>query len=201
MPGLQRPEAAAPLVVGQGFVRLGEPGGRPVVRRVGDFRSRHARQDRVPASAHGCDIAVAEAGNLDYGHSVLDAFLRPGQQVARAEAVAYGPGAHANAVVRQLEVRVERDDLRHLAAADVHVVCERVGKLGRHRPHTAANRAEIVEQLRSLARHCVHRIARLLHDASIVAAAARGLRTASCRASREVGAIQALSFIPPVGGR
>ena len=166
-----------------------------------DDRLRHARQDRVPARADGCDVAVAETGDLDDGEPVLCAFLCLGEQVARAEAVANRAGAHPNAVVRQLEVRVERDDLRHLAAPDVHVVGERVGELGSHRPDATADRPEVVEQLGALARQCVHRIAKLLHDASIVTAAARGLRTASCRASWEVGATQALVFRPPVGGR
>ena len=162
--GPQRLEPAAPLVVGERLVGLREPGRRPVVRRVGDGNLDEPRQDRVAARADRREVAVAEARNLDHGNSALGAFLRPGEQVARAEAVADGAGAHANAVVRQLEVRVERDDLGHLAAADVHVVCERVGELGRHRPDAAADRAEVVEQLRALARQCVHHIAQLLHD-------------------------------------
>jgi FdhD protein len=37
-----------------------------------------------------------------------------------------------------------------LAAADVHVVCDRVGELGRDRPYLAPHAAEVVQQLRPL---------------------------------------------------
>ena len=47
--------------------------------------------------------------------------------------------------------RVEGDDLVHLAAADVHVVGDRVGQLHRDRSHLAANASEVVEQAGSLA--------------------------------------------------
>ena len=70
--------------------------------------------------------------------------------LARLDAVADRPGADAHDVHRLLEERVERDDLVHLAAADVHPVGERVGELGRDRPDLAADPAEVVEQVRPL---------------------------------------------------
>ena len=98
-----------------------------------------------PRISHRRQVAVAEAGNLDRARVRL-------QQRSSAEAVADRPGADADDVDRQAQVRVEGDDLRHLAAADVHVVGERVRQVGRHRPDVAANPAEVVEQARAFAR-------------------------------------------------
>ena len=95
---------------------------------------------------------MAEARHLDDRESLRRELLCLRQQLARTEAVAYRPGADAQCVERDLQERVERDDFVHLAAANVHVVGERVGKLGCDRPHLAADAPEIVEQARSLAR-------------------------------------------------
>ncbi len=166
MPRPQRLETAAPLVVGERLVSLREAGRRPVVRSVRHGRFRHARQDRVAAGAYRREVAVSEAGNLDHGHPALGAFLRLGQQVACAQAVADRARADANAILGQLEVRVERDDLRHLAPPDVHVVGERVGPVGRHRPHVATDRAQVVEELRALARQLGEHVAEVAHAVS-----------------------------------
>ena len=87
---------------------------------------------------------MAEAGDLDRAR-------RPLEQLARAEAVAHRPGADANRVGRYLQEGVERDDLVHLAAADVHVVGDGVRELHRDRPDLAAHAAEVVEEACPLA--------------------------------------------------
>ena len=106
---------------------------------------RHRGHDLVPARHRRREIAVPEARDLDRSRRRLE-------QLASPEAVAHRSGADANGVRRNLEERVERDDLVHLAAADVHVVGDRVGQLHRDRSHLAANASEIVEQAGSLAR-------------------------------------------------
>ncbi len=98
------------------------------------------------------ELAVPEARHLDDGEPLRRELLRVGEQVAAAEAVADRAGAHAHDVDRQAQVRVERDDLGNLAAADVHVVGERVGELGRDRPDVPAHPAQVVEQPGALAR-------------------------------------------------
>ncbi len=108
------------------------------VRRVGD-----AAAHLVAVEDDRREIAMAEAGHLE---------RIAGQQLARARAVADGPRADADRVDGHLEERVERDDLVHLAAADVHVVGERVRELGPDRPDLAAQPAEVVEQARPLRR-------------------------------------------------
>ncbi len=81
----------------------------------------------------------------------LDRARRPLEQLPRTEAVAHRPGADANRVGRYLEEGVERDDLVHLAAADVHVVGDGVRELHRDRPHLAAHAPEVVEEACPLA--------------------------------------------------
>ena len=98
----------------------------------------------------GREVAVAEALDAEDRHAGL--LLLPGQELLRAEAVADGPDADAHGVHRHLEERVEGDDLVHLAAADVHVVGERVRELGRQRADLAADAAEVVEEPRPLLR-------------------------------------------------
>ena len=63
-----------------------------------------------------------------------------------------GPVQTRRASVGTCEERVERDDLVHLAAADVHVVGDGVGQLHRDRPDLAADAAEVVEESCPLAR-------------------------------------------------
>ena len=106
---------------------------------------RHRGHDLVPARHRRREIAVPEARDLDRSRRRLE-------QLASPEAVAHRSGADANGIRRNLQERVERDDLVHLAAADVHVVGDRVGQLHRDRSHLAANAPEIVEQAGSLAR-------------------------------------------------
>jgi hypothetical protein len=65
---------------------------------------------------------MAQARDVDHGDPALGTFLRLCEQVARAQAVAHGARTDANAILRQLEIRVERDDLRHFSATDVHVI-------------------------------------------------------------------------------
>ena len=98
---------------------------------------RDAADDVVAVQHHGREVAVPEAGDLDRA-------LR--EQAARSCAVAHRTGAHAHRVDRNLQERVERDDLVHVAVAQVHPVGERVGELGRDRPDLAAHTAEVVEQ-------------------------------------------------------
>ena len=98
-----------------------------------------AADDRVALHPHRCEVAVADAGDRELS--------RAGP---RAHAVADRPGADAHDVHRLAQERVERDDLVHLAAADVHVVGDRVRELGGDRPDLAAHAAEVVEQPRPL---------------------------------------------------
>ena len=105
---------------------------------------RHRGHDLVPARHRRREIAVPEARDLDRSRRRLE-------QLASPEAVAHRSGADANGVRRNLKERVEGDDLVHLAAADVHVVGDRVGQLHRDRSHLAANASEVVEQAGSLA--------------------------------------------------
>ena len=77
---------------------------------------------------------------------------RAREEVARSEAVADRPGADAHRIGRHLQEGVERDDLVHLAASDVHVVGESVRELHRDRADLAAHAAEVVEEARPLAR-------------------------------------------------
>ena len=82
---------------------------------------------------------MAEARDLDRAGRALE-------ELARAEAVADRPGADACGVGGNLQERVERDDLVHLAAADVHVIGERVRELHRDRADLAPDAAEVVEE-------------------------------------------------------
>ena len=110
------------------LVRLEQEPVRPV---------RDAADDLVAVHPHGREVAVADAGDREL------AVVRAG-----AHAVAHRAGADAHDVHRLPQERVEGDDLVHLAAADVHVVGERVRELGRERPDLPADPAEVVEQLR-----------------------------------------------------
>ena len=74
-----------------------------------------------------------------------------------AEAVADGADADAHRVRRHGQEGVEGHDLVHLATADVHVVGDGVGELGRDRPDLAANAAEVVEEPRALGRQLLER--------------------------------------------
>ena len=196
----QRLEPAAPLVVGEGLVGLGETGRGPVVRRVRDARLTHARQHRVAARPDRREVAVAEARHLDHRHAVPRLLPCRCEQVASAEAVADGAGAHAHAVVGHLEVRVERHHLRHLPLADVHVVGESVGELGRHRPHAAADRAEIVEELRALARQCVQKGGgHPPQQPSSARSACRGSSSGACRTPCISGVVSVCPW--PCSGR
>jgi hypothetical protein len=133
-------ESAAPLVVRERRVAAAERDRRPFVGRVRDLRD-----DLVAAGHRRREVAVAEAGDLERTRRRLE-------QLARSEAVADGAGADANGIGGYLQERVERDDLVHLAAPNVHVVGDRVGEVHRDRPDFAADAAEVVEQPGSLAR-------------------------------------------------
>ena len=100
-----------------------------------------ARQDVSPASRTG-------ARSQWPTHATSTRLALGASSCARAHAVADGPGADADDVDRHAQERVERDDLVHLAAADVHVVGERVGELRRDRADLAPDPAEVVEQPR-----------------------------------------------------
>src|SRR5919106_1832495 len=139
-------EAAARLVVGEGRIRLVEPGRGALVRAVDDLRL-----DPVAPQEHRSEVAVPEALDAEDGHAVRRLLLAR-EQVPRAQAVAHGADADADCLRRHLEERVERDDLVHLAAPDVHVVGDRVGELGRERPDLAPHPAEVVQQPRPLPR-------------------------------------------------
>ena len=88
---------------------------------------------------------MAEASDLD---RLREAF----EQGSRAEAVANRAGADPPDVRGHLQERVERDDLMHLAAANVHVVGERIGELRSDRTHLPPDPPEVVEQACSLVR-------------------------------------------------
>ena len=125
------------------LVRREQVDRRTVIRRV-----RHGGHDLVAAHHRGSEVAVADARHLDRARALLE-------QRAAAEAVADRPRADPDDVGRQAQVRVERGHLGHLAAADVHVVGERVRELGRDRAEVPADPAEVVEELRALARKLV----------------------------------------------
>ena len=78
---------------------------------------RDPADDVVAVQDDGRKVAMPEARNLDRT-------LR--EQAARPGAVAHRPGADAHRVDGDLEERVERDDLVHVAVAQVHPVGERV---------------------------------------------------------------------------
>ena len=107
--------------------------------------------DRVAAQQHGRELAVAEALHAEHGHAVGVLPLAR-EQVLRAQAVADRPDAHAYRVHRHAQEGVEGDDLVHLAAADAHVIRERVGELGSDRPDLAPDPTQVVEQARPLHR-------------------------------------------------
>ena len=130
-------EAASRGVVVEGLVLPAEPDRRTVVRRVRD-----GGDDLVAARVHGREVAVPEAGDLD-----RIGVLR--EDVAAAIAVADGPGAHSHRVHGHLQERVERDELVHLAAADVHVVGDGIREVGRDGADLAADAAEVVEEART----------------------------------------------------
>ena len=136
----QELEAAARRVVRERRVALSQPDRRAVLRRVG-----HRGDDLVAARQHGRDVAVTEAGDLDRAGISCEELVRP-------EAVADRARAHPHGVRRHLQERVERDDLVHFAAPDVHVVGERVRQLHRDRADLPADAAEVVEKPRSLRR-------------------------------------------------
>ncbi len=96
--------------------------------------------DPVAAQQHRGELAVAEALDAEHRDAVR-VFALPREEVLRAHAVADRPDADAHRVRRHLEERVERDDLVHLAAADVHPVGDRVRELGRDRPDLAPDEA------------------------------------------------------------
>src|SRR5204862_5663775 len=71
----------------------------------------------------------------------------PDEELVRSEAIANGPRADARRLHRDTEIRVEGGDLVHLAAADVHVVGDRVRELRPDRADLAPNAAEVAEQV------------------------------------------------------
>jgi hypothetical protein len=94
---------------------------------------------------------MAEALDAENGDAVC-LLLLPGEEILRAEAVTDRADADAHSVSRHLEEGVERDDLVHFPAPDVHVVRERVGELRGDRANLAANAPEVVQQARPLLR-------------------------------------------------
>jgi hypothetical protein len=103
---------------------------------------RHDRDDLVAARHCGREVAVTEARDLNCAG-------RAPEQVACAEAIADRAGADADDVCRHLQERVEGDDLVHLAAADVHVIRERVREVRSDRADFAAEPTEVVQQTRA----------------------------------------------------
>ena len=137
---------AARLVVGEGLVGLLE-----AERGAGVRPPRHLGLDDVAAREHRRDVAVAEALDAEDGDAVR-LLLLAREEVLGAEAVADRADADAHGVHRNLEERVERHDLVHLAAADVHVVGERVRELRGDRADLAADAPEVVQEARPLLR-------------------------------------------------
>jgi hypothetical protein len=115
-----------------------------------------AADDLVTVHPHRGEIAVANA--CDFEHTlrmrmILNISVRMIlTSCGPPHTVADRPGADADDVDRLLQERVERDDLVHLAAADVHVVGQRVRELGRQRADLAADPPEVVEQSRPVGR-------------------------------------------------
>ena len=162
----QRLQPAAPLVVGEGLVGLGEAGRGPVVRRVRDVRS-------LPCPAGSCRRASPPAR----GRSGRDTAPRPrGRRPALVPAPSRAGRERRSSRRQGLCIRARSRTAPGGTSrttpppppppADVHVVGERVGELGRHRPHAAADRAEVVEQLRALARQLGDDFGRLAHAVS-----------------------------------
>ena len=69
-----------------------------------------------------------------------------GQELLGSQAVADRTDADADGIQRHAQERVERDDLMDLAAADVHVVGERVRELRRDGADLPPHAAQVVEQ-------------------------------------------------------
>src|SRR5204863_9919972 len=91
------------------------------------------------------EVAVAEAGHLEGAWMPLE-------QRARTHAVADRAGADARRARWHLQEGIEGDDLVDLSPANVHVVGERVGELGRDRADLPPDSTEVVQQPRSLGR-------------------------------------------------
>jgi hypothetical protein len=108
-----------------------------------------AADDLVAVHPHRGEIAVPNA--CDFEHTLrMRMILSDGMRMILTacglpHAVADRPGADADDVDGLLQERVERDDLVHLAAADVHVVGQRVRELGGERADVAADPPEVVE--------------------------------------------------------
>jgi hypothetical protein len=102
---------------------------------------RDPADDRIALHPHRREVAVADARDRQLAGAGPP-----------AQAVADRSGAHADDVDRLAEERVERDDLVHLAAPDVHVIGERVCELGRERADLPADPTEVVEQPRASGR-------------------------------------------------
>ena len=129
-------EAPASLVVRERLVR-GVESEVAGVRAVDGLR-----HDPVADRVDRRELAVTEARHLDDGSMLLQA----SEKVATAETVADRSGADADRVGSNLEERIERDDLVHLAAPDRHVVGERVRKLGREWADLPPDPTQVVEQ-------------------------------------------------------
>ena len=103
------------------------------------------------AQEHRPDVAVPEAFDAEHRDSARGLLLAR-EEVLRAQAVADGADADAHGAHWHAQERIEGNDLVHLAAADVHVVGERVRELRGDRADLAADAPEVVQQPRPLLR-------------------------------------------------
>ena len=74
------------------------------------------------------------------------------EQILRAQAIAYRSDTDPNRICRDVQERVKGDDLVDFSTPDVHVIGNRIRKLGRDRPDVAANAPEVVEEPRPVFR-------------------------------------------------
>jgi hypothetical protein len=88
---------------------------------------------------------VPEALDAEDGHAAR-VLLLARQELLRAEAIADRPDADTDGLHRDLQEGVEADDLVNFAAADVHVIGERVRELGRQGADLAPDAPEVIEQ-------------------------------------------------------
>ncbi len=125
---------------------------------------------------------MTETLDAENGPPVRRVLLLAREEVRSPHAVADRPDADPDGVRLHLEERVERDDLVHLPAADVHAVGNSVGELGCDRSDLPADAAEVVEEACPLGRQLLEERGELEDvDAAILAPGTRDRDDADVR--------------------
>src|SRR5215204_3630478 len=102
------------------------------------------RLARVPAQENRGELAVPETLHAEDGRAAR-LLLLAGEHIPRAQAIAHRADADTNRICGDVQERVKGDDFVDFATPDVHVIGNRIRKLGRDRPDIAANAPEVVE--------------------------------------------------------